>query len=61
MLQIKQGFIFVCNPFLGISFNQCLIQKLFLLMGHIRDQQAEKDMKPLNLASQCGGIEGRSV
>ena len=30
-------------------------------MGHIRDQQTEEDVKPLDLACQCGGIQCRSV
>ena len=32
-----------------VGVDQGLVQKLAFFMVHIRDQQAEKDMEPLNL------------
>ena len=32
-----------------VGMDQGFVQKLALLMVHVRDQQAEKDMEPLDL------------
>ena len=45
----------------GIGFDQSLIQQLFLLVVHIWDQQAEKDMQLLNLGSKRRGIQRWAV
>ena len=49
------------DPFPGIGLNERLIQKLPLLVGHIRDEQAEEDMQLLDLPGQGGVVHGRAV
>ena len=46
---------------LGIGADQGVVQKLPLLMGHIGDQQGEKDMEPLYLRRQQGLLHARAV
>ena len=58
---VNEGFVFMRNPFSGIGFNKCLIQKLFLLMIHVRNQEREEDMEPLDFGSQSGSIQCRSI
>ena len=40
------------NAMLRVGSYQRLVQQLPFLMGHIRDEQAEKDVQPLDLCRQ---------
>ena len=61
MSRIDQGLVFVGDPLFGIGLDQRLIEKLPLLMGHVRDEQAEEDMQLLDLPGQCRVVHGRTV
>ena len=61
MNRIDQGLVFVGDPFLCIGLDQRFIKKLPLLMGHIRDEQAEEDMQLLDLPGQRRVVHGRAV
>ena len=44
--------VIVGDTVIGVGLNQCFIQKLFLFIGHIRNQQGEENHKLLNLIGQ---------
>ena len=49
------------NALLGIGADHGFIEKLPFLMVHVGDQQAEKNMKPLNFGGQHGMFDRTAV
>ena len=46
---------------LAVCVYQGVVQKLPFFMGHIRDQQGEKDVEPLNLCRQQGFFHAGTI
>ena len=61
VLGVAERFVVVCNPLFGIGADHGFIEKLPLLMVHVGDQQAEKDVQPLDLGGQHGVLHGAAV
>ena len=61
MLGIAERFIVVRNALLGIGADHGFIEKLPLLMVHIGNQQAEKDVEPLNFGGKHGVLDCAAV
>ena len=61
MLGVAERFIVVRNALFGIGADHGFIEKLPLLMVHVGDQQAEKDVQPLDLGGQHGVLHGAAV
>lgn len=49
------------DALLVVGVDQGLVQKLALLMVHVRDQQAEKDMEPLDLLRQFRELDAGAI
>ena len=61
MLGIAERVIVVRNAFFGIGTDHGFIEKLPFLMVHVGDQQAEKDVQPLDLGGQHGVFDRAAV
>ena len=61
VIRIDQGVVVVGDAFPGICADQGLIKQLLFLMTHIRNQQAEKDMKLLDLPGEDGVLIDNAV
>ena len=49
------------DAFLGIGADQCIIQQLAFFMVHVGNEQAEENMKPLDLCGQQRSLYSRAI
>ena len=61
MLRVAERVIVVRNTLLGVGADHGFIEKLPLLVIHVGDQQAEKDVQPLDLGGQHGMLHSSAV
>ncbi len=61
MLRVAERVIVVRNTLLGVGTDHSFVEKLPLLMVHIGNQQAEKDVQPLDLGGQHGMLHSTAV
>ena len=61
IIRIVQGCVVMGDSFCVVGSDHGIIKKLPFLVVHIRDQQAEKDMKLLDLLSQFGKLDTSTV
>ena len=61
IIRIIQRCVIMGDPFCVVGSDHGIIQELPFLVVHIRDQQAEKDMKLLDLLSQFGKLDTSTV
>ena len=61
VLGVAERVIVVRNTLLGVGADHGFIEKLPLLVIHVGDQQAEKDVQPLDLGGQHGVLHGAAV
>ena len=61
MLGVAERFIVVRNALFGVGADHGFVEKLPFLVVHVGDQQAEKDVQPLDLGGQHGVLHGAAV
>ena len=61
VIRITERGIVVGNAFPRIGADQGVIQQLLFLIGHIRDQQCEEDVKPLDLGCQFRAFDAGAI
>ena len=51
-IRVIQSAVLMGDAFEGVGADHSIIQKLPLLMGHVGNQQGEKDVEPLDFCRQ---------